>query len=166
MHTRSGGDIETDVALSVIQRIIDREEAHLGAGRFRAGGGIDALEDPEHLIVRYVDTCGYVHPDAQGVSDIQTLAVGRHIGGDSEDEIAETEVSQTEGGQSLPVGHIVCDFHPRCRCHGEIGVVLEINGIVHLVAAIDKAFLFIIACRALDFVGVLCTLHLLGIAVQ
>ena len=166
MHIRSGGDIEADVALSVVQRVVDWEEAHLGAGRFRTGGGIDTLENPEHLIVRDVNTCRHIHPYAQRVSDIQTLAVGRHIGGNSEDEIAETKIGQTEGGQPLPVRYIVCDFHTRCGCHGKFGVIFKINGIVHFVATIDKTFLFIITCGALDFVGVLGTIHLFGIAVH
>ena len=159
-------DVETDITLPVLQRVVDGQETHLRTDRFRASGGIYTLENPEQLMVLDVNAGIHIHPNAQRIRHIQTLAVGRRIGGNIEDEAPETEIRQTERGDFLLVRHIVGDLHARGGCHSEIRIIFKFYGVVHLVGGVHKTVLIRISVRTPNLIRVLGTLQFLGPAIQ
>ena len=76
--------------------------------------------------------------------------------------IAETEVSQSERGDILVFRHVVGHLHARGGGSGEVGIVLEIDGVVHLVGGVHIAEAVVIARGSSDFVGVVGAVHLFG----
>ena len=76
MDIRIWSDVETDIALTMLQRVVNRQESHLRANRLGTRGGINTLKNPEHLIMHNIYTCIHIHPNAQRVGHIQTLAIG------------------------------------------------------------------------------------------
>ena len=150
----------------MLQRIVDWQEAHLRAHRLGTCGRINTLENPKQLIMDNINTSGHIHPYTQRVGHIQALAIRRHIGRHGEDEIAETEIRQTERSYLLVFRHIVCNSHSGCWCHSEIRVILEFNGVIHFICFIDKTNFFVIASGTFDLVGVLRAFLLFGITIQ
>ena len=76
LHSTVRQNVETDISFPMTQRIVNRQEAHLRAGRFETSGGVNTLENPEKLVIHNIDTRGHIDPDAQGIRHIQTLAIG------------------------------------------------------------------------------------------
>ena len=63
LHPIFGKDVETDIPLSMFEGVVDGQETHLGTGGFGARGRVDALENPEQLVVHNVDAGVHIHPD-------------------------------------------------------------------------------------------------------
>ena len=166
LHTAVGQDVETDIALSPTERIVDREEAHLRTGRLETCSRVYTLEYPEKLVIHNIDTRGHIHPNTQRIRYIQALAVGRDVRRHSEEVAAEAKVGQAERGDVLLGRHIVCHHHAGSGRSREIGIVLKIDSVVHLVGGVDIADTVIIAHRSGNLVGVVGAVHLLARNIQ
>ena len=64
LHAVVGQDVKADIALAMLKRVVDGQETHLGTGGLGTGGRVNALENPEQLVVHDVNAGVYIHPDA------------------------------------------------------------------------------------------------------
>ena len=158
-----GFNEEADVTFTTPQRIVDWQEAHLRTGGLKTRGWVNALEYPCDTVVLIVDTCRDIHPNAQVAANVKPLGVGGAVGGHREDMVAEAEVGEADACDVLSVRYRIDNRYARGRCRCKVGVVLEADGVIHLLGGGHIAYILVVAFGALNLVGILRALETLQV---